>query len=269
MSETAKPKKHRSPAYPSLRLSAAIRHIETIYKAERRHAAPVSVVAEHCGTDITSSNGLRLIAALKQYGLVVEEGSGEDRTVRLSDRALDILLADGDNSDGRDAAIKAAALAPTVYKKIWDKYGGEIPSKATLKSYLIRDLNFNDAHVDKVIKTFLATIEFASLVEDDKISEENGDDDTDTDNDGEEPPMDDANTKTNAGSGFSKPKPPASQPKGVKDFPLYTSGSHGVLCVPDRLSESDFALIKQQIDAYLKVVEATSVDKALDAKASA
>src|SRR4051812_8915100 len=109
-----KTKRVRSPAYPSFDLRGAIKHAQTIYDSEKRNAAPVSVVAKHCGYDITSSAGLRLVAALKQFGLVTEQGGGEDRQVQLSERALDILLAENDDAPERLKAIKTAALSPKI-----------------------------------------------------------------------------------------------------------------------------------------------------------
>src|SRR5438270_6210135 len=138
----------RSPAYPAFSLKVALDKAQTIYRHEKRTAAPVAVVTKHCGLDIKSSGALRLIAALKQFGLVVELGSGDDRKVKLSDLALDILLSDSDDSPKRAAAVKVAALSPKIHKNLWDHYNGELPSDATMKAYLLRELEFNDTQVD-------------------------------------------------------------------------------------------------------------------------
>ena len=95
----------------------------------------------HCGTDIKSSKGLRLIAALKQFGLVVEEGGGDDRQVRLSEKALDVLMPESD--DQKAKPLRWQRLAPPLHKKIWDFYKGTLPSDPTLRVYLLRTLNFN------------------------------------------------------------------------------------------------------------------------------
>lgn len=254
-----KKRQHRSPAYPSMTLEAALKHAATIYKHEKRSAAPVAVVAEHCGTDIKSSKGLRLIAALKQFGLVKEEGSGDDRQVRLSERALDYLLAD--NDDGIRAALQAAALAPPIHKKIWETYPNGLPSDATLKSYLIRTLDFNDAYVDGFIKKLRATLAFAELVKSDKIDQGEDEGEDDEGAHAMDTVVDRGNSRTGGPTGasgtggFSPPKPPA----GTRDFPLYTSGTRGALYVPERMSKKDFDLLKRQIENSLLVIEATAV----------
>jgi len=153
----------RSPAYPAFDLKTAIEKAHEIYKHEKRAIAPVSVVTKHCGLDIKSSGALRLIAALKQFGLAVEHGSGEDRKIQLSELALDIVLAPSLDDPRRTAAIKRAALSPKIHRKLWDHYKGELPSDANISSYLVRDLDFNDAQVNRFIKEFRSTIAFAQL----------------------------------------------------------------------------------------------------------
>jgi hypothetical protein len=179
MTETAEHKKVRvrSPAYPAIDLKTAISKAEIIWKHEKRTAAPVAVVTKHCGLDIKSSGAQRLISALKQFGLVVEHGGGDDRKVKLSDRALDILLADPDDAPRRTEAIKAAALSPKIHKNLWDHYNGELPSDATLRAYLLRDLEFNDSHVDSFIKEFRSTVGFAKLAGSDILPPADEDDD--------------------------------------------------------------------------------------------
>ena len=242
-------KLHRSPAYPSFSLTRALGHIQTIYNHEKRSAAPVAVVAQHCDADIKSSKGMRLIAALKQYGLVAEVGAGDDRQVKLSDRALDILLAESENSPERLKAIRDAALAPPIHRKIWDYYQGVLPSDATLQSYLIRTLNFNDTYAGGFIKQFRATLALAKVTENDTISK----DETDSEED-------DGMTET-LENPTDKPKdklPTAGA--GLKDFPLYTSGPKGALYAPAKMNKTDFELFKKQLESYLLVIEATSVE---------
>ena len=47
--------RHRSPAYPSVPLGVAIEKAGMIYKEEKRAAAPVSVVVQHCGMDVRTA----------------------------------------------------------------------------------------------------------------------------------------------------------------------------------------------------------------------
>lgn len=251
--EADRKKPHRSPAYPIYNLEKALEYVATIYKHEKRTAVPVAVIADHCGTDIKSSKGLRLISALKQFGLVIEIGSGDDRQVKLSDRALDIVLAESEDSPERLKAISDAALSPPTHRKVWDHFRGELPSDATLQSYLLRSLDFNDAYVKGFIKQFHATLAFAKVTKGDIIPgvdsepEDLGDDDVESLID-----------QTKHVKDEKQKQLPLVAP-GLKDFPLYTASHKGGLYVPAKMSKKDFSLLKQQIDSYLLVIAATSV----------
>ncbi|WP_254507838.1 hypothetical protein [Anatilimnocola floriformis] len=181
MADDRKKQRLRSPAYPSINLQEAIEKASVIYRHEKRHAVPVDVVVcEHFGYETAaSSGGLRAVAALKQFGLLVEEDGGtESRQVRLSNLALDILIAENESSPERLKAIKTAALSPPLHRKIWEKYGGHLPSNASLSAFLIREMEFNDAHVDKFIRQLSQTVAYARVAEPDTI--EDDDDDLDS-----------------------------------------------------------------------------------------
>lgn len=191
MSEGAEHKKPRtrSPAYPSMDLREAVEKIAIVYRHEKRHPVPVAVVARHCDySDLKSSSSMRFIAAIKQYGLVAEEGSGEDRKVRVSDLALDILLADSPDSPKRLASLRSAALMPEVYKKIWAHFHGNLPSDATIREFLIRSLDFNDTVVNLLIKKFRSTIAYGGLLEGERPDMELASDDLNEADDGANAP---------------------------------------------------------------------------------
>lgn len=222
-------------------LKTALGHAETIYKHEKRSAAPVAVVAQHCGTDIKSSKALRLIAALKQYGLAIEEGSGEDREIRLSEIALDYLLAENDAQ--KSEAVATAALLPPIHRKIWEHYKGNLPSNATLKSFLVRQLDFNDTYVDRFIKQFRATLGFAGLEGGDTIEEPDENDEEEA----ETPAVDIFQANP-----FQKVK--AKSPTGgaaMRELPItLPSLNIAVLKVPTPMTELDFTTLVNSLAAW-------------------
>ena len=238
-----KKKQHRSPAYPSMGLRAALDHAETIYGHERRSAAPVSVVASHCGTDIKSSKGLRLIAALKQFGLVIEEGSGEDRQVRLSETALDYLLAESEEQKAE--SVKTAALLPTIHRKIWENYRGLLPSDATLQVYLIRQLDFNDTYAARFIKQFRATLRFAGLLDDDTMEGDQSDSNEDDEMEATLDPQKQKPVNRTAKPALPLPPPPAGTPYLI--FPL-ANGNTLEVRLGSKVSREDFQRIKTIIE---------------------
>ncbi len=156
--------KHRSPSHPYISLPDAIASTSAIYAKEKRHPVPVDVLVKHCGySDLKSSSALRLLSALSQYGLLDDIGRGEQRKMKISELGLDILLADSEQDAKKTTAIRRAATNPEVHAKIVAEFPDGLPSDGTLRSYLIRELDFNDVQVDLFIKKFRETIDFAGV----------------------------------------------------------------------------------------------------------
>lgn len=154
----------RSPAYPSVPLGEAIERARALYEREKRALVPLSVAMGHWGYGESSSAGARMIAALKQFGLLEDMGSGGARKVRLTDLAIRILL--DQRQDQRAAAVQEAALRPKLYSDLWTRYEGHMPSDENLKSYLMIERNFNDGSVSSVVSDYRTTIEYAGLLSD-------------------------------------------------------------------------------------------------------
>lgn len=160
---------HRSPAYPAIDLKSAIERARQFYSAEKRAAANVRVAAEHWGYKFSSSGGKQVIAALLAFGLMEDEGSGEQRKVRLTDLALRIILDDRPDSKDRDDAISRAAMLPKIHQEILTKWP-TLPSDANLRHYLVLDRKFNENVVSDFIRELRNTILFAKITEYDNIS---------------------------------------------------------------------------------------------------
>jgi hypothetical protein len=170
MPDIVKDKKHRSPAYPFIPLAKAIDRAQTLYDRERRHPTPLRVASKHWGYGEKSSGGLQTTSALKQYGLLEDSGTGNDRRVKLTDLAFAILLDEVKDSPDRIRAIKRASLSPKLYNELFDKWGSELPSDEAMRTYLKRDKHFNDDAVTSVISDYKDTIAFAKLDDSDKLA---------------------------------------------------------------------------------------------------
>ena len=153
----------RSPAYPYIALPNALEKAAVLWQVEGRHAAAVNVAMQHWGYKEDSSTGYSCVAALKKFGLVDHEGMGDTRQVKLSDRALAILLDKDPDSDGRRDALRAAALGPRIHAELWERYGTELPSDQSLKRYLVLERGFNEAAVDELLDEYKQTMTFAGL----------------------------------------------------------------------------------------------------------
>jgi hypothetical protein len=251
-----KGRRERSPAYPSVDLKTAIDYAKMIYQKEKRHPATVSVVAAHCGSNIKSSKGLRLIAALKQFGLVIEEGEGEDRCVRLTERALDIIVETNEQSPAWNNAVRQAALAPKIYKMLWDEYKGSLPSDDTLRVHLIRKLQFNSDSVRPFIKELRATLLFSGQLESDTIGETDEnyhDDHDDVESPGEEKSMSNSGLLAPVKENENFPSGP-SCPTGLIELRTVLDEGPVILRCPDNLSKDSAEDLQYWFDGLMRRV---------------
>ncbi len=176
-----KKKKHRSPAYPAISLSQAIKRAEEFYKIEVKNPASFNTVAAHWGFKPTSSGALLAAAALKSFGLVNELESASGRTLQLSPLGLRIVADKRPQSAEREAAIKEAALKPKIHAMIWRRWNGTLPSDTELTYRLENEWNFNVNSISGFIKELRDTISFAKLSTSDSVSQ--GEEDSHEDND--------------------------------------------------------------------------------------
>lgn len=169
--EGYKTKRERSPSYPRIDLENAIQRAREVYSKERMNPAPVNAILSHWGYNSKSGLGLVILAALLKFGLLADDGKGAKRQARLTELARRIILDERDTSIERDAAIKEAALNPTIHKELWEQYNGNLPSDETLRYQLRVNRGFTDTALHEFIPQLRSTVAFAKLVESDIISE--------------------------------------------------------------------------------------------------
>src|SRR5262245_35698267 len=162
----------RSPGYPAIDLEQAIDKARIMYQHDKRSSTSSAVLASHWGYSAASSGGKLATAALKKFGLLEAVGNMKSGEVKLTPLALEILLDEREHSPDRERAIKRAALNPDLHAELWSKWGHELPSDATVKTYLRLQRGFNDASVGDFLREYKQTISFAKLVPDDKIPED-------------------------------------------------------------------------------------------------
>lgn len=163
-------KKDRSPNFPFISLETAINRAKAFYEEERRGAAPVPRAAKHWRYSPSSSGLLQTIAALKSYGLMVDEGSGPDRKLRLTEMALRILLDNRPDSLERIELIKRAALNPTVSSDVHGNWPDGLPSEDTLSHSLIFEKGFSPPNATRAVRILFENQRFADLYQSDPLS---------------------------------------------------------------------------------------------------
>lgn len=153
----------RSPSFPFISLSEALHRAREIYDAERRNLVRPNVAVSHWGYSAKSSGGMQTIAALRAYGLL-EDVRGE---LRLTDRAQHILVREPGTA-GRSDLLQQAALSPPVFARLWERYGADLPSDKSLRTYLVMDLKFNESAVEDLLRSYRETLVVAGLLPDSK-----------------------------------------------------------------------------------------------------
>jgi len=161
----------RSPSYPAIDLESAIARARDVWQKERESSAPVNVIMEHWGYAPGSSNGLVTLAALIKFGLLADEGSGDKRKARITELARSILLDDRPASSEREAAIREAALNPTIHKALWEEYKDKLPSDQNLSFILRSERKFTDSAAIAFLKELRSTWAFSKLAEYASMSE--------------------------------------------------------------------------------------------------
>jgi hypothetical protein len=154
------PRKIRSPSFPFISLPEALERARAFFDREHRHETEPEVAVRHWGYSPRSSGGNQTLAALRAFGLLEMVGEGK---VRLTERAVRILLDEREESPEREQLLRQAALSPALHSRIWERYKGVLPSDATLRLYLVADEGFNERSVDEFIAELKETLEHAGI----------------------------------------------------------------------------------------------------------
>ena len=164
-------KKDRSPNFPFISLEAAIDRARAFYEEERRGSAPVARAAKHWKYSPASSGLLQTIAALKSYGLMVDEGPGAERRLKLTEMALRIILDTRTGSSERLELIKRAALNPSVSSDVHGNWPDGLPSEDTVNHYLIFERGFAPQNASRAVKILKDNQRIAALYSGDYLSD--------------------------------------------------------------------------------------------------
>lgn len=171
--DDSKTPRFRSPPYPAISLDKAVERAAELYAKSLHHAVPIAVVASSWGYGEKSSGLFGHLAALKQFGLLSDEGSGPKRRFKLTDGAVRVVRDPDPHSEKRRTILATAALNPKVHAELWSRYGAAGASGSmdiVIKSYLTLDraddggAPFSDNAADDLISEYKQTIAYAGLM---------------------------------------------------------------------------------------------------------
>ena len=156
-----KPKKERSPSFPFISLAKAVARASALHEKHKREPTRLSGAAPTWGYGAKSSGLLQTVAALKQFGLIEDFGSGEDRKIQLSDLARRIL--NDERPGAKQAALREAAVRPRLIDEYVERWVPDRPSDSHCISELQFDRGFSSDAAKVFLKVFDETVAYSGL----------------------------------------------------------------------------------------------------------
>ena len=167
--ETPEPGKQRerSPSYPAIGLQTAVELAGKFWEHDKRQSVLVTRAGVNLGFTAKSSKALLAIAAMKKYGFLEEEGTGETRKVKLTESGIRIVNPSDPN---RAQLLREAALKPPIHAFLWETFCKDGASDGTIRDHLVFEKKFTEDAADSLIPQFKDTITFAKLRDSDKVA---------------------------------------------------------------------------------------------------
>ena len=234
----------RSPGYPLFGIEEAVNRIKILWNKDGKTGAPKEVAIRHLGySKLMSGPAFRTLSALKKFGLIDEK---DDRVI-VSQKGKNIILYP-ENSDKHIESLREAALQPSIYKQLFDKYQDGLPSRETIKAELVND-GFNPRKVDGFLNDFYGTLEYAGL----RLGDEHGDE-------GKEGGLEDQ-LPEDSGEKKKETKSHATQNQ-PNSFPILLQNQNLAKLSFERLpiSETDIELLKKWIELFKDNLTAPTED---------
>jgi hypothetical protein len=167
--EDSRGKTERSPSYPFISLRKAVERAQALYNGHRKEPTRLAALADTWSYSPSSSGLQQTVAAMKQFGLLEDVGSGAERKVQISDLARRILA---DLRPGvKEQAIAEAARRPRLIAEYLPKWLPDRPSDAHCISELHFDRGFGQPAAKVFLKVFDETVAYANLRQGDTDSD--------------------------------------------------------------------------------------------------
>jgi hypothetical protein len=156
----------RSPAYPIIPLGAALERLAQFETHFKRSPARPAKVGDAWNVK-AKAHADRIAAALRYFGLLEYQGSGDARSVSVSDLGRNYLRAQ--QEEIKRKIVAEAALKPRQIATFWNEWGADRPADAACLDELVLKRGFSEAGAREFLKVYDATIAFANPLPGDKV----------------------------------------------------------------------------------------------------
>ncbi len=158
-------------------LGKAVERAKAVYEKAQHHPVGVSVLSDAWGMKSDDGRVWRSAAALIQYRLLTDSGTGKTRKFQITDTAKRIILDTAPESERRKRALESAALAPMIHKELWDKYRtARGLAESVIKTYLTIDREeageapYSPSAAEEVLNTYRASLAYAGISDSDGVT---------------------------------------------------------------------------------------------------
>jgi hypothetical protein len=151
-------KVEKGTQHPSDSLESAIQNLEAVQKAIGYGVASRDMVIQAWGYTAMSGRASTKLGVQSHFGLLEKTGKG---SLKISDLGKRILVPT--SPEERQLAIAEAAMQPTLYAKLIEKYK-ENALPGMLQNLLIREHGVFAGSAANAARAFRETVEFAGLL---------------------------------------------------------------------------------------------------------
>jgi hypothetical protein len=163
--KAAKAKRERSPSFPFIPLSGAIKRLNEFEDYFKRHPAPAKHSGKAWGMKGWTSQAQQTLAALKSFGLVDYKGAGDNLEASVSEDGRTYLRALQDSV--KQEVLKRVALKPKSLSKYFTLWGVDRPPDEVCLDQLALKGGFTEAAAKLFLQVYDNTIAFAKLADSD------------------------------------------------------------------------------------------------------
>ena len=156
----------RSPAYPIIQLGTALERLSQFEAHFKRSPARPAKVGDAWNVK-AKAHADRIAAALRYFGLLEYQGSGDARSIVVSELGRNYLRAQQEETKRK--IISEVALKPKQIATFWNEWGADRPADPACLDQLVLKNGFSESGARDFLKVYDATIAFAKPAPDDKV----------------------------------------------------------------------------------------------------